>query len=237
MGYTYYCKARVFGCPCTRTRNVSIMRHERKCEVVRKFQKYLDLEAENKALKEEVARLSKVRGRPVIKFENVSIDDFWKEFMRNELWKTAWRRLYGSRKQNAVPALVRLFLAVSPRFWKLQPCRQLVEVCGWLGEVRTHGEIHCIGVGDLGAAMSNYLGDSVETYLFELGFTEQDATKLKLDEYCNMSDSDRQCIAFCRNSLITEARRRKDNGPIRFRSVEVDLSKVKVEKKKVVFVV
>ena len=224
--YRYQCKARVFGCQCTRTRNAAIMRHELKCPVVIKFQKYLNLEEENKALKAEVARLTKVRGRPETKFEHTSLDDFFKTFVSNELYIAAWKRLFGNRKQNAIPALFRLFLAVSPRFFKLQPCRKLVEICGWFGSIRTNNEIHCHTVGEFGQAVMIHLADSVEDYLVELGFKETDAKAMKLEEITQMSEVDRRHICFIRNSLMYEARRRLKGLPIKFNSVKIDLSKV-----------
>ena len=237
MGYQYNCKARVFGCSCTRTRNVSIARHELKCPVVKKFQKYLDLETENEALKEEIARLSKVRGRPQIRFSYVRLDDFFEKFMKNELWITAWRRLYSGRRQNAVPALFRLFLAVSPRFFRLLPCRKLVEVCGFFGQLRTQKEIHVYTVGEFGAAVMIHLADGIDSYMDELGFKDSDIVKLKLAYFSGLADTDKKCASFARNSLMFEASRRLNDGPIKLNSVEVDISKVESEKKTLVVVI
>ena len=235
--YRYYCKAQVFGCQCSRSRNTSILAHETKCVIVKKFKKYLDLEAENTALKEEIARLIKVRGRPEVKFSNVNIETFFKNFLKNELYKASWKTLFGNRKENAIPALFRLFLAVSPRFYKLTNCRKMVEICGFFSEIQTKNEIHVHDVGDFGYACMYYLADSVEDYSNELGLSNSDLSAMNISKILKMNGKNRAHTAFIRNSLMYETTRKAKGLPIKFNNVKIDISTVNSKKKKPTVVV
>ena len=228
--YRYTCKAAFFGCQCTRSRKTSIQTHESKCEIVKKFRKYLDLEAENIALKSQIERLTKTRGRPEIKIKSVNIDKFFTEFRQNKRYITAWRRLFGNKKQNAIKALFRLFLAVSPRFFKLSSCKKMVEVCGFFSEIQTQNEIHCYDVGDLGYACIYYFADSVEDYASELGFTDNDVSDMGISKILKMNSDNKSHTAFVRNSLIYETMRRANGLPVKLNSVEIDIDVITTKK-------
>jgi len=159
--YKYHCCARDFGCDVTRTRGTSIKKHEIKCPVVQKFQKYLDLEKENKRLRQEVKRLRAIKGRKPVKIWNVNIRDFVQRFIKDPLLIAAWSKLSQGRLQNAVPALVKVFLACVPRFWKIAPCFKLVEVCGNFVDIRTNGEIHVVEMTELAQAIYYALASDV----------------------------------------------------------------------------
>ena len=231
--YRYYCCAREFGCSVSRTRATSIKKHEIKCPVVAKFQKYIDLEKENKFLRDEVKRLRAIKGRKPVKIWNVNIRDFVQRFPKDPLLVAAWAKLSQGRLQNAVPAMMKLFLASVPRFWKIAPCFKLVEVCGNFETIRTGGEIHVVEMGELAAAIYYVLAaDVVEDNMEQLDIrrTESNEEKLRLEFYKDHVHRDKKALAFFRNALIDEIRRRRDHKPVKFNSVEVDLRPVKSKK-------
>ena len=228
--YRYTCKAAFFGCQCSRSRKTSIQTHEGKCEIVKKFRKYLDLEAENAALKSQIEQLTKTRGRPQIKIKNVNIEKFFKTFMQNKRYIAAWKILFGNKKQNAIPALFRLFLAVSPRFFKLQPCKKMIEIRGYFGEIQTKNEIHCYPVNDFGYAVFIYLADSVEDYIEDLGYTRSDVSAMNIPKILKMNQDNRNHTAFVRNSVIYETMRRANGLPVKLNSVEIDIDVITTKK-------
>ncbi len=229
--YKYFCCARDFGCDVTRTRGTSMKKHEIKCPVVEKFEKYLRLEKENKRLREEVRRLTKVKGRRPVKIWNVSVRDFASRFVKDQLLIAAWSKLSQGRLENAVPVLLKLFIASVPRFYKLAPCMKLVEVCGHFEELRTRGEIHVVELQKLTRALFYSMGQIIDMNMEVLGFEDNERTRkgLKLDFYDDVG-CDRASAAFVRNALIQEVKRRRDHTPLRFNSVTVDLTPAKTKK-------
>ena len=139
------CKAHEFGCMETRTRREAMEKHCFKCPYVTRYAKWLCLEAENKKLREQIKQLQIQKGRPNIELA-VDLEKFGKFFLKRKGLHRAWRELFNRRHENAVYALIRLFLACSPRFYKVLPCKRLVEVKGYLHDIRTSGEIHTVRV-------------------------------------------------------------------------------------------
>ena len=231
--YKYFCCARDFGCDVTRTRGTSIKKHELKCPVVKKFEKYIKLEKENKHLRAEVKRLTAIKGRKPVKIWNVNIREFANRFPKDPLLVAAWSKLSQGRLQNAVPALVKLFLASVPRFWKIAPCFKLVEVCGNFEEIRTEGEIHVVEMSELAQAIYFVMADNIidsNMNVLDIRRSESNLEKLRMEFYTYGVGNDKKAIAFFRNALIDEVRRRRDHKPVKMGSVEVDLRPAKIKK-------
>jgi len=206
-------------------------KHEIKCPVVKQFQKYIDLVKENEFLKTEVKRLSSIKGRKPVKIWNVQIREYAKEFPKNQLLVAAWKRLYQGNLKNGVPALLKIFLATVPRFYKIAPCFKLVEVCGHFEEIRTGGEIHVVEIAGLAQAlyycMISIIEDNLE--LFNLARNDFVLKQLRAEFYAHIGDN-KSAVAFVRNALIDEVRRRRDGKPVKMNSVEIHLTSVKNKK-------
>jgi hypothetical protein len=221
MGYKYYCKCRTFGCDVVRTRKTAIETHHKKCRLVKKFKSWLELKKENEFLKSEVARLTLLRGRPPVEIHNVDMRDFTKEFAASEELRGQWKTL-SCKKRLGVYALVRLFMAKSPRFYKVLSDRRHVEVCGWFGSIRTFGEVHTYSLEEMADAIFSVLALEIESNLVKMGFSEEDYDKFNLDAAHNIPNPNSARL-FMMNSMNLEVSRRRAKGPLTFREASINI--------------
>ena len=216
------CSYRDFGCNETRTRREGIDRHSKTCRFAKQFKKYIDQKHEVVYLRDEVVRLRSTRGRPNIELVAVDIRDFKKLFVESEGLRDIFLKLLANHKPNGVEALIRLFLAKSPRFWKILPDRKHIEVKGWLGGIRTHGEIHEYPLSEVAAEIFSYIAGIIDGNLNRLGFADDASAKFGLERYGTMEG----CVgarSFLINSFKIEAERRMVCGPVTYHSVHVQI--------------
>ena len=172
-------------------------------------------------LRNEVSRLQNIRGRPHLQILAVDMRDFERLFGESEELRLAWIKLIGNYKPNGVEALIRLFLAKSPRFWKILPDRQNVEVRGWFGGIRTHNEIHEYPLTEVAAEIYSYIAMIIACNLGRMGFSEDDE-KFKLDAAFDIQDT-KGIKGFLLNSFQIEANRRITNGPVTYHSICIQI--------------
>lgn len=166
--------------------------------------------------------LKKRRGRKPVELKAVDIRDFALEFEKKPL-QALWRTLYDTNKWDCVRPLLRLFLAHSPRFWKVCDDKQHIEVIGWFGDIRTHGEIHIVAAEDFVNFLFNELANIIQDNLPKMGYCSDDTQKhFKLGEYMDMECRNlRHAKAFLLYSFSQEFSRR--TGMVRYRRQAVRL--------------
>ena len=213
MGFKHFCIYRDFGCDVTRTRRSAIEKHHESCPLATKFKKYIDLARENKFLKDEVSRMSKIRGRPRISLESVDLRDFQKAFIASDDLRNSWRKLTANCQANGVGALLRIFLATSPRFWKILNKEQ-IEVKGWLAGIRTFGEIELHPIEAVANEIFMFLSYIVEDNV-------EDPKKYQLDRFYDGVTGHTRYVFL--NALRAEVNRRRQAGPVTFNSVRVHI--------------
>ena len=226
MTYKYLCAYHEFGCGMTRTRRTAIDKHNGSCRYAKQFKKWIDLKQEVICLRNEVSRLQNIRGRPHMEIESVDIRQFAELFDSSKELQSAWITLVGAHKPNGVEALLRIFLAKSPRFWKILQGRQNVEVKGFFGGIRTNGEIHEIPLALLAEELYTQLSVIIDKNVIKMGLAciddeESDGHDFN-DEYESKVSITHE-KTFLVNSLNTEARRRIVNGPVTYQSRRVQI--------------
>jgi len=222
--YKYICAGCPFGCVVNRSRKTSINKHESKCIVVRKYKKYIDAVRRVPELEKEIERLKLLKGRERIVITGVDTREFVRLFAVSKKLQETWKLLFAAKKSNGVPALIVLFLSQVPRFYKISQCKQLVEVKGYFELIRTYGQIHNVTLGDLAQSLFFVFANAIDDHHAVLGYKPEQLEKFKVETYQCLPDDNKSCIAFMRNALIQEARRRSNNDPVQFHSVKIDLN-------------
>jgi len=220
--YTHACSGFDFGCVECRSRKTSINKHEKKCVIVKRYKKYIDAVRLVPELEKEISRLKLLKGRERIVLHDVDTREFVKAFANSKKLQKIWKLLFASRKPNAVPALIVLFLSQVPRFYRISQCKQFVEVKGYFGIIRTFGQIYNIRIGELAQCLFFVFANAIEDHIEQLGYKNDDLDRFRVERCQNLTDDNRASISFIRNTLINEARRRSHNGPIQFHNITID---------------
>ena len=105
----------------------------------------------------------------------------------------------------------------------MTPCRRFIEVCGWFGEIRTHGEIFTEEVGSLTCALFFHFAQFIEENFTKLGIQDCDREyeAFYIDEY--MTSTKKKHKQFLLNAMSAEVVRRQCEGPLRFNSVVIPM--------------
>jgi hypothetical protein len=225
MGYKYYCQYRPFGCNCSRTRKNAIVKHNKCCTFGEKFKEWIELKEEVVFLRNEVATLKRGRGRKPIKVEYVDMREFAKSF-ETEYTQNLWRKLW-TNKGDCVSPLLKLFLAMSPRFWKLKEDKQHIELNGYFGDIRTHRNVETVHINEFVHSVLYQLAVTINTNLWNMGYqTDETQVHFKLDDYMDISESRFHSMKYLvLNALSAELQRRADGTTtVRHKRNEVQIA-------------
>jgi hypothetical protein len=236
--YRFNCRAAPFGCLTTRCRREGIKGHEGKCPLVAKYRTYINAKERIPLLEQELERLqlklSKIQdGHVRVELESEDMREFHAAMLKDKVLCQAWEKLYASRKQDGIEAMIVLFLAKSKRFWKMSQCKQFVDVKGYFMSIRTFDQIHTLPIGEFASCLYSEFSLFLEYELDNLGYKDEERFA-KVFEIDKLSNLDYDCIFainFVRSALYNEVRRRRKRGPVKYKNVSLILEEQEPERR------
>ena len=227
--YRINCRAAPFGCMISRCRKEAIAKHEKKCPLMMKYREYIEAKEkvpllENKIEELEIKISKMADGQCRVELHDVDIRQFHEEILKDTKLLESWQKLFASQKKDGVEAMIVLFLAKSKRFWKMSQCKNYVDIKGFFGCIRTHGQINTVAIEEFASCMYQEFADFIDTYLAELGYEDDD--EFGLDKFMRMDNECTDCkfaIRFVRNALYNEVRRRRKNEQVQYKNIFLNL--------------